>query len=192
MDTNGKVKKIGFNQFLTGQFVSRAQYLSNEEYALMLDNVVIAYVNYVLVSQDKKLTKMLLVKRNMEPWPDWWLPGGRMSPGKSYEETAIEHMKRQLSLSIDERSRFQYLGTYSFVWEKRGHAPTENGCHIVSAVLVLKVDNKEAKAIIRLNEEYSEFSWTRPEIVVIQAGLHPGLAQQIRDLIEFLGITKTV
>ena len=192
MDTNGEVKKIGLRQYLTGHFPQRqTDYLSEEELALVLDGFVLAFVNCILVTQDKRLIKMLLVKRTTEPWPDWWLPGGRMVPGESFEETAVRCLKRQLGLAIDDRSRFQYLGTYGFVWAKRAFPPTERGCHVVSTILVLKVNDREAKSVQRINDEYSELAWTRPEVVVIQAGLHQGLAQCIRDLIDFLALKKS-
>jgi len=192
MNTNGEVKRIGLRQFVTGHFPQReTTYLSEEEFALVLDGFVLAFVNYILLTQEKRLMKMLLVKRITEPWSDWWLPGGRMVPGESFEETAIRYLKNQLGLAIDERSRFQHLGTYSFVWAKRSLPPTGQGCHIVSTVLLLKLKDEETRHIKLASDEYSELAWTRPEVVVIQTGLHPGLAECIRDLIDLLGIKKS-
>jgi len=192
MDSNGEVKKIGFRQYLTGHFSLRpSDYLSEEELGLVFDGFVLAFVNCILVAQDKRLMKMLVVKRITEPWANWWLPGAKMVPGESFEETAVRFLKRQLNLATEDRSRFQYLGTYAFVWEKRGIPPTGHGCHILSTILVLKIDKEEMKAIKILGDEYSAFEWVRPEIIVIQAGLHKGLAGCVRDLIEFFGITKS-
>jgi len=190
MSDNQETKKIGARQFRTGNLIPHGGYVSNEDYGQILDNTVVAYVNCFLVTQGAKPTKILVVKRTMEPWLDWWIPGGRINPGESFEETAIRNLKRQLSLAIDDRSRFRQLGTYAFIWARRAHPPTENGCHIVSITLVLKVSDEEARAI-RLNEEHCDLSWVRPDIVVIQTGLHPGLAQCIRDLIDFLEIKKS-
>jgi len=189
MSTNGEVKRIGFKQFCTGHFTQREPaYLSEEEFALVLDGFVVGFVNYILLNQEKRLTKMLLVKRFTEPWPDWWLPGGRMVPGESFEETAIRYLKTQLGLTIDDRSRFQRLGTYAFIWAKRSLPPTGHGCHIVSMILLLNLKSEEAKQIRLIGDIYSELSWVRPEVVAIQTGLHQGLAECIRDLIEFLRI----
>jgi 8-oxo-dGTP pyrophosphatase MutT (NUDIX family) len=202
MPNNQDVKKIGLRQFLTGNFSFRQAYLSEEEFSSAFDNFVLGYVNCILVTQDKKLIKMLLVKRISDPWPNWWLPGGRMNPGESFEETAARYLSRQLGLAIEDRSRFQHLGTYSFVWGKRAFPLTGNGCHIISKVLVLKINDREAKAIklVDVNEEYSEFTWTSPQLVVSLAGpeavvvqtqLHLGLAHCIRDLIVFLDLKKS-
>jgi ADP-ribose pyrophosphatase YjhB (NUDIX family) len=190
MSDNQETKKIGVRQFRTGNFIPHGSHVSNEDYGQILDNVVVGYVNCFLVAQEKRLAKMLLVKRVMEPWTDWWIPGGRINPGESFEETAIRNLKRQLSLAIDDRSRFRQLGTYAFIWARRAHPPIEHGCHIVSAVLVLEVNGEEVKAI-RLNEEHCDLSWSRPEIIVIQTGIHLGLAQCIRDLIDSLGLKKS-
>jgi len=191
MNDNQETKKIGARQYKTGNFIPHGGHVSNEDYGQILDNVVVSHVNCILVAQEKRLAKMLVVKRTMEPWPDWWIPGGKINPGESFEEAAIRILKRQLSLAIDDRSRFRQLGgAYAFIWARRAHPPTEHGCHISSAVLVLKVNEEEVKAI-RLNEEHCDLSWVRPEVVVIQAGLHPGLAQCIRDLIDFLVIKKS-
>jgi len=185
------VKKIGLGQFSTGHFSPKPAYLSPDDCGVVFDNFVVGYVNCILVSQ-KKPTKMLVVKRISEPWPDWWIPGGKMNPGESFEQTAIRNLQRQLGLAVEDRSRFHRLGTYAFVWDKRSVPPTENGCHILSVVLVLGVSDQEAHAV-KLSDEHCDLSWVQPEVFAGQAGAHKGLSLCIWDFInEFLRKEKKI
>jgi ADP-ribose pyrophosphatase YjhB (NUDIX family) len=182
MSDRQDVKKIGPRQFLTGHFAPKPDYLSPDDCGVVFDNFVVVYVNCILVVQ-RKITKILVVKRTVEPWPDWWIPGGKMAPGESFEETVVRNLKRQLGLAIEDRSKFHHLGTYAFIWDKRAIPLIGNGCHIVSVILILEVSDKEANAI-KLNDEYCDLSWVEPEVFAIQAGVHKGLSHCIWDFIN--------
>jgi len=166
--------------FVTGNFKSHATYLSDEDYAKVLDNVVIACVDCILVNKDGE---MLLGKRTFEPQPDWWIVGGRMQPGESFELAATRILKRELSLAIAP-SRFHYLATYSFVWARRAESPQENGSHTISIIMVAQLKDAEI-AKITPNKEHEKLQWIQPKKVLRETSFHPGLRKYARDLINY-------
>jgi ADP-ribose pyrophosphatase YjhB (NUDIX family) len=166
--------------FVTGDFQSHATWLSEEDYAKVLDNIVIACVDCILVN-DKR--EMLLGKRNIEPAPTWWIVGGRMKPGESFKTAAARNVKRELNLSIDP-VRFHYFDTYSFVWARRAQPPKDNGCHTVSITMKLNIDEAEIRQI-KPNEEYEKIQWIKPEKILANSSFHPGIQKCAEDLIRY-------
>ncbi len=54
--------------------------------------------------------KVLLVKRNTPPFKDYWaLPGGRMDPGETIEQTVVREVREETGLEVAIVSR---LGEY--------------------------------------------------------------------------------
>lgn len=168
--------------FVTGSFASHASYLSDDLYSIVLDNIVVTCVDCVILHQGK----MLLGKRTREPQPDWWVIGGRMLPGESFIDAAIRNSHRELSIELT-AARFDYLGAYSFVWEKRAQPPVENGCHMVSVVMVVRISEEEVGEI-QTNDEYNELRWVYPKSVVQSKLYHPALVQIAKDLPLMSGI----
>lgn len=164
--------------FVTGSFVSHAGFLGETEYAAVLDSIVIACVDIILVNITGE---MLLGKRTTEPQPDYWIIGGRMKPGESLEEAAARNLKRELGIELG-TDRFTYLTTLSLVWARRAQEPKDNGSHTISVTMVANVSDGEI-AGIRPNEEYSELLWIRPATVRYGTGFHPALVQYAEELL---------
>ncbi len=165
--------------FVTGDFTSRGTYLNNVGYASVLDNIVVTCVDCVIRNEKGEV---LLARRNYEPQPDWWIPGGRMCPGESFETAAARHTQRELGLDIGP-ARFTYLETYSYVWGRRAQPPQDNGCHMVAIVMRLQITDHEA-ALINPNEEFSALKWMKPEEIIISQTFHPAITQIAKDLIN--------
>jgi len=170
-----------FNQFIEKKFKSHARRLNDREYAEVLDNIVIATTDFVVINPKGE---MLLGKRSYYPAKGWWIIGGRLMPGESPQEAAARDIKRELKLIISPK-RFSYLGTYSMAWIKRRQAPEKNGTHSMSTIMALFISNKEV-ADIKLNEEHKEMKWRRPELVEKDAKLVPALRQCAKDILSFL------
>lgn len=168
--------KENAGHYVVGKFKSHASFLSDEEYGKVLDSIVITCADIVLINKGK----MLLGKRTRDPQHDWWVIGGRMKPGESFEEAASRNLKRELGLSIDLK-RFKYLTTFSAVWDKRHHPPKENGIHTVSVVMCAKISDDEVESIIT-NDEYEKIEWVNPCIII--DGSYHGAVKQCAEAIS--------
>ena len=164
-------------------FVSHASWLGDEEYSKMLDNIVFVGVDVALVHN----RKMLLGKRAVYPQRDWWVIGGRMRPGESFEEAASRNLARELGLSI-EPQRFMYLCTLSYVFSKRQQSPQENGTHAVGVTMLLEISGGEERAICH-NEEYEMVKWEKLDKVAFNTSLHPAVNVIARNVLEKMGLS---
>lgn len=151
-------------------FTSHACFMEDDEYGRALDSLVISCVDLVLVNGGK----ILLGKRDQLPQKDWWIIGGRMRPGESFEETAQRNAKRELNLDIAPE-RFSFLTVFSTVWSKRAQSPQENGTHTISTVMFAVISNSEKNAIV-YNDEYSETQWVSPE-EILEGEFHGAVKQ---------------
>lgn len=79
-----------------------------------------------------------------------------MKPGETPEQSISRLVKRELHLLV-EPSRFQQLGTHSYVWARRQQPPMDNGTCDISVVLTLVLLPGEADCIFMDEKEYSEF-----------------------------------
>ncbi len=99
-------------------------------------------VDGLLVKGDK----VLLVRRNIEPFQGCWvLPGGHVRYGEKVEEAIKREMKEELGLEVKVR---KLLGVYS-------DPKRDPRYHVVSLAFLLNRNKGE----IRLNEEASEFKY---------------------------------
>jgi len=167
------------NHFFEQGFRPHKTYLKPRPWGRVRDVVVRGTADMLVVQRGQ----ILLGKRAHEPQAGWWIFGGGINPGESFEEAAARNFKRELGISINPE-RFQYLDVYNYVWATRAEPPEGHGCHDVSITMVLEISDEEV-AQIRTNEEYSETSWLRPEAIVANGGFHPALRQMARDLIKF-------
>ncbi|MEK6883755.1 MAG: NUDIX domain-containing protein, partial [Nanoarchaeota archaeon] len=90
-------------------FIPHSEFLSEENYAMVLDNVVVTCVDICVINTKGQI---LLGKRTWYPMPNWWIIGGRMKPGESFNESASRNIKRELGLNISP-DRFERLWEYS-------------------------------------------------------------------------------
>lgn len=172
--------KMNYHHFVTGAFNRHAASLNAEEYAKVLDSVVVATADIAVLNNRGEI---LLGKRTRAPWPDWWIIGGRMMPGESFEEAASRKLKEELSLGID-ASRLSYIGTYSLVWGERAQEPIENGSHTVSITMAAMITDKEMAAL-KPNDEYGALQWASPQNIV-DPDFHPAIQQCAKDIIAFI------
>lgn len=161
--------------FVTGNFHSRAAHLGDAEYGRMLDSLVIACVDCVLLCQGK----ILLGQRVREPQAGWWVIGGRMRPGESFPLTAQRKCREELGLNITP-NHFHYLATTSLVFAKRAQPPQHHGCHTVSITMWVNITTQEV-ARIRPNDEYRALRWRPLGQVMGDQALHPVLRQYARQ-----------
>jgi len=165
------------NHYVTGNFQSHAIFLDEETYSKALDSLVIACVDIVLLND----SKIFLAKRKRHPQKDWWIVGGRMSPGESIEQTAQRNSKRELNLELAP-NRFKFLTVFSAVWDKRAHKPSENGSHTISIVETIEVTKDETE-LISINDEYEEFKWLYPK-EIIEGDYHPAIKECATRILE--------
>ena len=105
-----------------------------------------------IIEKDRKI---LVIKRNVEPFKgSWAIPGGHI---EKYE-TAAEAVKRE----IKEETDLNVQPTFLFYIDEinSGIEPKFDG-HSVVLVFYAKTNGKA-----RINEESSEFKWVRPEEAV--------------------------
>jgi ADP-ribose pyrophosphatase YjhB (NUDIX family) len=164
--------------FIEEGFRSHIDRLGDREYSRVLNSIVITCVDVILLNTKGE---MLLGKRSYHPAKTWWIAGGRMRPGESFEEAAVRNIKRELGLIIAPE-RFSYLGTYSFVWAIRRQPPVENGSHCVSITMTLKVTDEEA-ALIKPSEEYTETRWWDLKLVAEDLQFLSPIRQYAREIL---------
>lgn len=166
--------------FVTGNFRSRATHLGAVAYGRMLDNLVIACVDCILLCQGK----ILLGQRVREPQADWWVIGGRMRPGESFPVSARRKCREELGLNIAP-NHFHYLTTTSLVFAKRAQPPQHHGCHTISVTLWANITPRQA-AHIHPNDEYRALRWQPLGQVIDDRTLHPALRYYAREIIAGL------
>lgn len=136
---------------------NRDMHLSDEEYGRVLDTIVIATADAVLIRPDGRV---LLGERAWDPAPVWWIIGGRMRPGEACAEAAYRNVARETGVRINP-SRFTYLTTFHAVWAKRRQEPVDHGSATVSVTMTAHLRDSEAESVA-LNEEYRDMRWADP------------------------------
>lgn len=173
-------------QFITGKEHKPGghHYLPESVYNQALDTLVIGCVDVIPMYNGR----MLIGLRAWEPQPDWWCFGGRMCKGELYQVAAARNVKRELFSGIDEieiqPNRFVLVGIYNLIWDRRAQEPIENGCHVLSVVMLLPLISVEAASLCP-NEEYCETRWILPDDIIHHSNAyHPCLVQIAKDAAE--------
>ena len=167
---------------MTGSFPNRVPgvYLSDAEYAILLDNVVKGCADVLLLNG----ANVLLAKRNVEPQPGWWFIGGRMRPGETPQEAAARHVQHDLGLLL-EPSEFNFLTVASYVWGRRKQLPEINGTADVALIFSVVVVDSDATRITNRNEtEYSAICWRPLREASEDSTLHPALRDAIMKVAQ--------
>lgn len=163
--------------FVTGNFQSHAEFLPDDIYGLMLDNIVRGSTDIVPINRNGEI---LIGKRTHYPHPDWWIIGGKWNPGDSPEASAAKKFKGEMGVLID-LSRLQRLDCYSFVWSVRAAPPQEHGCHDISWIFIFFITDEEIQKITP-NKEFSGIKWVQPEDIIADENYHPALRQIASDV----------
>jgi len=86
-------------------------------------------VSAIIISEDEE--HVLLTRRNIEPFKDWWdIPGGFLEIGESLEQGLRREILEELDVEIELGA---YLGSYPDIYG-RVQAPTINAFFIVNIV----------------------------------------------------------
>lgn len=159
---------------VTGVFTPHSRFLPPEVYSLVRDNVVRACVDVIIM--DKRNKKVLLGKRIIEPWPNWWTFGGRIIPGESPSEACARTVEQDLGLSAIPQE-FVFIEPISLVFSRRNEPPQENGCHDLSNFHLLLVNKVPLDHLEK--KEYREVRWFSVEEVVAP-NFHHALAYIVK------------
>ncbi len=104
----------------------------------------------------------LFLRRNNQPARgEWWLPGGRIRKGESFEKALRREIKEETGLGI---SDYKLINVYSRIFPERHD--------ITIAYLCKCIEGK-----IRLNDEHSEYQLFSD----VPADLNPYLIRVIED-----------
>ena len=166
------------SHFKTGEIAeSHMKFLPPETYAIVRDSTVRACVDVLVGNQHGKF---LLGKRVIEPWPDWWVFGGRMIPGENPQDAVSRMTKEDIGLDVVPE-RFVYLGFRSLVWGRRSEPPQENGCHDLGILYLLLIEDVEISLIKFRRGEYSEVKWMDPKEIIMEPSFHPAVVEAIQQ-----------
>lgn len=173
-------------QFVTGNQHKPGGHLPESIYSQALDALVIGCTDVIPVYNGH----ILIGQRTWEPQSSWWCFGGRMRKGELFEAAAARNLKRELFSDADEieiqLDRFVLVGVYNLLWDTRAQEPTENGCHMISVTMLLRLEDTEV-ASLHPNEEYSDIQWVLPnEILQNSNAYHPCLVQMAEDVAKLL------
>lgn len=158
-------------EYIETGYEGHQDFIPENIYTTVLDNVVIACVDILLIYENK----VILVKRTQHPHADWWLLGGRMRTGEKVNDSAHRLVLTESKLAIDE-DRFTFLTVYVAAWNLRAHEPEQNGTHTISVVLRATLTHDEYNRIV-LNQECSESKLMSVNEIMTTDSLHPALKQ---------------
>lgn len=167
--------------FVSGRFESRAKFLPNKIYALVRDSIVRGCAEALVVNE--KRTKVLLGRRGIKPWPNWWTFGSRMIVGESPAEATVRTIKADLGLRVS-KSRLVFLDTMSLVFSSRQEPPQKNGCHDLALFHLLPISERESASIRLRRSEYREMRWFDFKKVTVKAGFHPATVECLRKVLK--------
>jgi ADP-ribose pyrophosphatase YjhB (NUDIX family) len=91
-----------------------------------------------------KNDSILLLKRCNPPAKgEWWLPGGRLRKGESFEDALRREVKEETGLAI---KPVEFIGVFNRVFPER---------HDVALVFLCKIEDENSE--VKLNDEHSEY-----------------------------------
>lgn len=175
---------IGSRQFKTGEIIP-GDFMPEEAYESALDNLVIGCVDVAVVSPEGTI---FLGLRTQEPYPGWWIIGGRQRRGELFEESAMRTLHRELGLHIIDPQRFLFLSFDAFMWDTRAQKPVHNGCHMLDVVEIIFVTKEELRTLRPNAVDYHDYLWIPPSAIIERkSDYHPALvkwAGLIEDLLS--------
>jgi len=107
---------------------------------------------------------LLLMKRKNSPAKgEWWLPGGMVRKGDTFEGALLREVKEETGLDV---GVVRFVGVYNRIFPER---------HDITIVYLCRC--KDQKAEVVMNREHSEYCFSRE----LPERLHPYLLETIRD-----------
>lgn len=175
-------KGITIAHYTTGAYKINDTYLNDDEYGRALDTFVKACVDAVIVrkSENGMDWEMLLGKRNIEPYSNWWTFGGRMRAGETPLQTLQRNLERDLDMFPQDIQRIEFLTLGSFAWGTREQKPKHHGtCDIILFHLITLCSSEKSFQATPL--EYSDIRWIPfMEIAEESNGYHSALISLVR------------
>jgi len=105
----------------------------------------------------------------------WWFPAsGGIRPGMMPPENCQRLGKEKLGFTVQDLSRFEYVGTYSYVWRMQ-----EEGTHEISIVYAINLQSEEIPTEVS-SEEFSDMKWVTVGDVEL-GDYHPAFRRALRD-----------
>ncbi|MDO8663592.1 MAG: NUDIX domain-containing protein [Candidatus Wildermuthbacteria bacterium] len=167
--------------FAEGKFKKQTKLLPEKIYVYVRDYIARGSVEALVMN--KKRTKVLLGKRIIWPWPNWWTFGSRMKAGESPAEAVSRTVREDIGLKIFP-GRFIFLDTMSLVWSKRQEPPQKDGCHDLALFHLLLIDERESLSIRLRAAEYEKTEWFDPKDVAVKAGFHPSTVECLKQALK--------
>ncbi|CEO99060.1 Nudix hydrolase domain-containing protein [Plasmodiophora brassicae] len=164
------------SRFTSGDYVSRARRVPDDEYGRALDSIVKTCVDLLVIDDETDL--VLLGKRRVFPHKDWWVGcGGRALAGESVVNAALRLLKRELSITGVPQQRFCTITHFTFLWDRREQPPKENGTADTSILVAVRLDRQQIQGIQLDAAEYSAMKWVTFSMLANnkQKAYHPAL-----------------
>jgi len=182
--------------FVDGELVSEAaqvvvdklkanrRFLTDEEYGVDLDNIVVSCVDVALIYSLNGRQHVLMGYRTNEPYKGGWaLPGGRMFVGESFGDTAQRHVKKNTGLVLDPE-RFKFVRADSWVWSRREQPPADHGCHMLGVTVFTLLNNQEYSPAFSPRDDLSELKWMKCTDAGLDKMIHPAHRNAVNDILN--------
>jgi len=152
------------------------QIIPENFYSLVQDCVVSCSTSILLFHKDK----LLLVERPSYPKNRWWFPIiGLISPGLMPQENCQNLCQEKLGIRVDDLSRYEFVGTYSYLWGVGEDSAKMQSKHEISVVFALHLESNELPKEY-LAEAYNDMKWILIEDLS-ESEHHPALVRALRD-----------
>ncbi len=171
------------NHYGPAQMPNTSRFLTDEEYRLIQNNIVIGCTDVLIV--DPSAGEALSSYRQQKPQEGFWFScGGRMKRGQSYQEAGADKVKEELGINVDP-SRLELLTAYSTAFNERAQEPQLEGVHTSNAVVTLFVTPEERERMrLSLNEEHAKTEWVPLENVLSNDDSYPPVLQDAVEKVK--------
>lgn len=151
------------------------------------DCIVGSYTNVLIFHKGK----VLLGERISYPQMRWWFPViGRISPGLMPQENCQMLCQENLGLKVDDLSRFEFVGTYSYLWGISDESVKKQVKHEISIVFAINLESNELPKDFSA-EDYNDMKWISIKDVVL-GDYHPALRRAFQDYNFLKDLTNLV
>ena len=118
--------------------------------------------------------RVYLFKRAIGPGKGrWWLMGGRILKGETFQEAIKRKAKEELGVPV---KIIRQIGVYE-IFESEGKPGVTSGTHCIAVDFVIKPKTKTFR--FKLNDEYASGRWKI--MTAIPSSLHPYVKQVLKD-----------